>query len=101
MATVTIPMTSPSQDSNNVGLFVTTSLIGYKEPSRAIVERIHEALRVTQTAIPPQLLKDLIIIKLLAPAASKDVMIYTIPDAVAMIAQLNDTLVRRYCNDHS
>lgn len=96
MATVTIPMTPHSQDSNDVRLFVTTSLIGYMEPARAIVKRIHEALRVSQTAIPPQLLKDLITIKLLAPTASKDVIICAIPEAMAIIAELKDVLVRRY-----
>mgnify|MGYP001589827344 CR=1 FL=1 len=86
----------PSQDSNNVGLFVTASLIGYKEPSRDMVTRIHEALRASQTTIPPQLLQDLITIKLLAPNASKDVMICAIPSAMEMIATLKDILVRSY-----
>ena len=100
-ATTVAPVGHPSQDSNNVGLFVTTSLIGYVEPSIAVVKRIHDKLRASQATVPHQLLKDLITIKLLAPTASNDIIICTIPDAVAMIAALNDALVRRYCNDPS
>ena len=98
-ATTVAPVGHPSQDSNNVGLFVTTSLIGYVEPSIAVVKRIHDKLRMSQATVPQQLLKDLIIIKLLAPEASNDVMICTIPDAVAMIDELKEILVNGYCDE--
>ena len=104
MATSYVPSTAapigqPNQDSNAVGLFVTTSLIGYVEHSHDVAQRIREALSISQTSIPPQLLHDLITIKLLAPGVSKDIRICMIPEAMAIIATLKDVLVRRYCDE--
>lgn len=94
-AAETIP--TPSQDSNDVGLFVTTSLIGYIEPPLSVIAEIERIVRKLQsTTIPRGFLNDMIMLKLLAPTVSQDLMIYNIPEVAAIIAKLKDVLVVNY-----
>lgn len=101
MATATIPPSTvvPPEDSNSndVGIFVTQQAIGYVEYEGEEVQKIEELVKEFLKAAPSkEMLKDLLTIKLLMPEASRDLRIYTLPQAVGMIKKIKEIAVRGY-----
>ena len=90
--------TTPTQrHPNDVGTFVSTMAISYTEPPAEVVQRIEGALRTVQKgAISKSFLKSLLMIKILAPAGSRDLQIYSLPEAMQLIRQTGAVLVRNY-----
>ena len=84
------------QDPNDVGTFISPIVIGYSEPDMATIVHIQAAIQDLYKAPSRQLLQELITIKLLAPSESRRLRICAIPEAIEIITQLKQSLVRRY-----
>ena len=84
------------QDTNDIGTFISPIVVGYSEPDMATIVRIQGAVQAMYTAPSRQLLKDLVTIKLLISSESRRLQICNIPEAVAIISQLRQSLVQQY-----
>ena len=87
---------STTQDTNDIGTFISPIVVGYSEPDVATIVRIQAAVQAMYTAPSRQLLKDLVTIKLLIPNKCRRLQICNIPEAVAIIVQLRQSLVQQY-----
>lgn len=85
-----------AQDPNDIGTFISPIVVGYSEPDMATIVRIQAIAQAMCVAPERQLLKNLMTIKLLVPNESRRLQIYTIPEAISIIAQLNQRLLQRY-----
>ena len=96
-ATTATPPT-PERDTNDVGIFTSTSAIGFVEPSVTTIGKIEAKLKEMFVKTPPakDFLKALMTIKMLAPQESRDLIIYNLPQAVAIIKQLEQKLLHTY-----
>ena len=88
MADIVVPI-----GQEDIGIFMSPIVVGYSEPDMAAIVRIQAAVQKMPSR---QLLKDLIVIKLLAPSESHRLQICTIPDATAIITQLSQRLLQQY-----
>ena len=84
--------TVPPTDQD-IGIFISPIVVGYSEPDVATIIRIQAAVQKMPSR---QLLKDLIVIKLLAPSESNRLQICNVPDATAIITQLRRSLLQQY-----
>ena len=81
----------------NVGTFVTTSVLGYVEPSLEEAIKIEQMVRaLNSSSVSPDFLNGLFMIKLLAPDAARELKIYNIDAVVAIVGRLKGSLVRSY-----
>jgi hypothetical protein len=89
---------TPTSDPipRDLGIFVSTSPVGFLEPCPDTVQQIRAYLTTVSKTIPRQMLNDLLVIKLLAPEASRDLVIYNLPMATAFLGQLRQQLVMAY-----
>ena len=95
--TPTAPAPEETRDTNDIGIFVSTAPIGYVEPPLVRVRAIEAALRaVGAKEISQSFLRDLLTIKLIAPEASKRVVIYSGGMAAELIASIRQALVDQY-----
>ena len=83
-------------DPNDIGTFISPIVVGYSEPDMATIVRIQAAVQAMYTTPSQRLLKDLLTIKLLAPNESHRLQICSIPEAMSIIAQLNQRLLQQY-----
>ena len=93
--------TLPAQDPNDVGTFVSPIVVGYSEPDMATIVRIQAAVHDMYKTPSRELLKGLVTIKLLVPSESRRLQICNIPEAVVIITQLSQSLVRKYQEEKS
>ena len=95
-ATIPTPPETPEPTSREVGTFVSTIPVGYLEPSSEAAQQIRAHLTTLTAAIPRTMLKDLLVLKLLAPDASQDLVVYNLPMAAQFLSQLRQQLVLMY-----
>ena len=88
-----------TQDPNDIGTFISPIVVGYSEPDMATIVGIQAAAQALSTAPSQQLLRNLLTIKLLVPNESRRLQVCAIPEAMAIITQLNQRLVQQYCEE--
>jgi len=88
------PILEPN--TNDVGLFVSTTPIGYLEPNAEVAKRILSHVQALTKEVSRHFLQDLLTIKMLVPEESKDLVIYNVPMAVDFIGRLREQLVMKY-----
>ena len=98
MATPRTPTTSPIPPAPmELGNFVSTIPIGFVAPSPDESRRILAAMGELPTGIiTNEFLKDLLVIKQLAPAESSGLLVYPAPMVVDFVRQLRTQLQLRY-----
>ena len=94
--TPTPPEAPQPANVNDVGVFVSLIPVGYREPAHDEVRRIQDYARQLTQGTDVSLLRNLLMIKLLAPQESADLIIYSVPMAAEFIGRLRTTLAMRY-----
>ena len=90
--------TAPPEEATpkDIGTFVTCQPVGYLEPPADVVKKVHAHLKTLTDAIPAQMLRDLLVLKLLVPEESRDLVIYNLPMAAEFLGRLRHQLVLKY-----
>ena len=86
----------PAPDLNNVGIFVTSLPFGYVEPSAAVLAQIQTRLLGRATPPTREFLQDLLTLKVLMPQESRELRIYTLPEAITIVRKMRQVAIRHY-----
>ncbi len=92
----TTPPTTPPPPTE-LGTFISATSIGFVRPTPTESRRILDAMRrLPEGAVTESFLRDLLVIKQLAPAESRELLIYPAPMVVQFVKQLRNQLQLKY-----
>jgi len=92
------PRETPASAPVEMGTFVSEIAIGYVAPTPAEIRQIDAALRAQPTSVvqTDAFLRNLLVIKLLAPEASRELLIYPAPMVLQFVDDLRRQLQQQY-----